>query len=92
MLTRFRIEATGKTRNEVQDELLKVVGQISKVIRTQNGQTGHWVCTDDVIHLEKPFRFPSGMSDTQFAGHPDGDKEIYKGRMVMTYRGWNDAK
>jgi hypothetical protein len=84
MITRFRVEAEGKTKEDVQDELLKAVGEVAKVIRAQNGQTGHWVCTDDVIHMERPFN--STPTRTVKPG-----KGIYKGRMVMSYRGWSDA-
>jgi hypothetical protein len=85
MLTRFRIEATGKSRNEVQDELLKAVGEIAKAIRTQNGQTGHWVCTDDVIFMERDLETDKPRKSE--SNRPTGN---YKGRMVMTYRGWRD--
>jgi hypothetical protein len=85
MITRFRVEATGKSRSEVQDELLSAVGEIAAAIREENGQTGHWVCTDDVIYLEKPL---DGTPTRKILKPEEG---IYKGRMVMAYRGWADA-
>lgn len=81
MINRFRIEATGKTHKDVEKELLKSVGAVAKAIREETGQLGHWHVTDDVIHLEKPVSYPQR----------EPDKQTYKGRIVMAYRGFTDA-
>ena len=80
VITKFRIEATGKSKAEVEDEILKAVSEVAKAIREQNGQNGHWECTDDVIHQEREFQTSNPKKDfAELTGN-------YKGRMVMTYR------
>lgn len=46
MITRFRIEGTGPSRNGLVDEILESVGVL---LREHKYQDGEWECTQDVI-------------------------------------------
>jgi hypothetical protein len=78
-ITKFRIEATGKDKDEVIERMSEAVADISKALR-QNGDRGHWECTDDVIYAEKEL---DSLHPNRVPAKPTGN---YKGRMVMTFR------
>jgi hypothetical protein len=78
MITKFRIEAKGESKEEVGDEILAAVSEISKVFRERNGMNGYWECTDDVISQER-----TPQTSNPALTEPTG---TYRGRMVMTYR------
>lgn len=81
-ITRFRIEAVGDDKDALIERMAEAVSQISKALR-QNGDRGHWECTDDVISAERSQQSIHGGSK------PTGR---YRGRMVMRFVEYTDGE
>jgi hypothetical protein len=81
IISRFRVEAVGRDKDALIEELSEAVGHIAKALQEVNGQ-GVWECTDDVISQVKTY------SAEHREVKPTGN---FRGRMVMVFRSYTDG-